>query len=80
MQCFVPLVSQRIARQNGIGAINGKRIVIQKPFNSGSRYFDYQSNNRITWLAIFGPKYECLWADEVTYGRAPGGGYGKGPI
>ena len=74
MQCLVKLDSQSIARQNAIRAIDGKRIVIQKPFNSGSHYFDYESNTSIIFLAIFGPNYECLWADVVTNGRAPDGG------
>lgn len=59
---------------NGVGAIDGKRIILQQPFNAGSHYFDYKSNNSVILLAIFGPKYECLWADIGTNGRAPDGG------
>ena len=31
---------------NGIGAIDGKRIILQQPYNAGSYYFDYKSNNQ----------------------------------
>ena len=47
---------------NGIGAIDGKRVVIQQPFNSGSHFYEYKGNNSIVFLAVFGPEYQCLWA------------------
>lgn len=59
---------------NGIGAIDGKRITLQQPYNAGSHYFDYKSNNSVILLAIIGPNCECLWADVGTNGRAPDGG------
>ena len=58
---------------NGIGAIDGKRIIIQQPMNAGSHYFDYKDHHSIILLAVFGPNYECLWADIGTNGRAPDG-------
>ena len=58
---------------HGIGAIDGKRIIIQQPCNSGSHYFDYKEHHSIILLAVFGPNYECLWADMGTNGRAPDG-------
>ena len=59
---------------NGIGATDGKRIILQQPFNAGSHYFDYKSNNSVIMLEIIGPNYEFLWADVGTNGRAPDGG------
>ena len=45
---------------NGIGAIDGKRVIVQQPSNSGSHYYDYKGNNSIVLLAVFGPDYQCL--------------------
>ena len=59
--------------QNGIGSIDGKGITIQQLCNSGSHYFDYKDQYTVVLLAVFGPNYECLWADIGTNGRAPDG-------
>ena len=52
---------------------DSERIIIQQPCNSGSHYFDYKEHHSIILLAVFGPNYECLWADMGTNGRAPDG-------
>ena len=59
---------------NGIGALDGKRILIQQPQNSGSRYYDYKGHSSIILMAVFGGDYECLWADVGANGRASDGG------
>lgn len=58
---------------NNIGAIDGKRIVIQKPAYARSRYHDYKGNESIITLVVSGPDYECLYADVETNGRNPDG-------
>jgi hypothetical protein len=55
---------------NGIGVIDGKRINIQQPANSGSHFYDYKGNNSVVLLAVFGPNYECIWASVGTNGRS----------
>ena len=56
---------------NNISAIDGKRIVIQKPPFSGSHYYDYKGNENIFALVVAGPDYECLYAHIGTNGRNP---------
>lgn len=55
---------------NGLGALDGKRIIIQQPNNSGSHFYDYKGNNSVILLAVFGPDYECLWANVGANGRS----------
>ena len=55
---------------NGLGAIDGKRIVIQQHAKSGSHFFDYKGNNSVVLLAVFGPEYLCLWASLGANGRS----------
>ncbi|XP_028415678.1 uncharacterized protein LOC114539199 [Dendronephthya gigantea] len=64
---------QRWNFPNGIGAVDGKRINIQQPGNSGSHYYDYKGHNNLILLAAVGPQYEILWADVGTNGRASDG-------
>lgn len=58
---------------NDIGAIDGKRILIQKPAHSSPHFHDHKSNESIIALVVAGPNYECLYADVVTNGRNPDG-------
>ena len=60
---------QRWDFPNGIGAIDGKRILIKQPAN-----FDYKGNNSIVLLAVFGPDYQCIWTSVGTNGRSSDSG------
>ncbi|PFX33921.1 hypothetical protein AWC38_SpisGene1062 [Stylophora pistillata] len=54
---------------NNIGAIDGKRILIQKPAYAGSHFHDYEGNESIIALVVSGPDYECFYVDVGTNGR-----------
>ena len=54
---------------NNFGAIDGKRILIQKPAYAGSHFHDYKGNESIIALVVSGPDYECLYVDVGTNGR-----------
>ena len=58
---------------NNIGAIDGKRVVMQKPAHSKSRYHDYKGNESIIAVVVSGPDYECLYAHVGTNERNPDG-------
>jgi hypothetical protein len=42
---------------NNIGAIDRKRIVMQKPAGTGSQFHDYKGNESIIALVMAGPEY-----------------------
>ena len=59
---------------NILGAIDGKRIILEQPINSGSMYHDYKGNDSIILMAVVGPEYEFLNVDVGMNGRMSDGG------
>lgn len=57
-----------------IGALDGKRILIAKPNNSGSDFYDYKGHCSIVLMALVDADYKFLYCDVGTNGRASDGG------
>lgn len=57
-----------------IGALDGKRILISKPSNSGSDFFDYKGHCSVILMALVDANYKFLYVDVGTNGRASDGG------
>lgn len=46
-----------------LGALDGKRVLISKPRNSGSDYYDYKGHIRIIMMALVDAHYKFLYVD-----------------
>ncbi|XP_042859121.1 protein ALP1-like [Penaeus japonicus] len=57
-----------------IGAMDGKRLLVRKPANSGSEYYEYKTNYSIIMLAIVDANYKFLYVDIGAKGRASDAG------
>ena len=65
---------QRCDFPNGLGAMDGKHIVTEQPFNSGSHHRNYKGIDSIILLAMIGPEYEFPFVDVGVNGRNSDGG------
>ena len=57
-----------------LGAIDGKRVVMQAPHRSGSFYFNYKNAHSIVLMAISNANYEFILVDIGDTGRNSDGG------
>lgn len=60
-----------------MGAVDGKHILLQAPFNSGSEYYIYKSFPSIVLLALVDANFNFIYADIGCQGRISDGGVFK---
>uniref|UniRef100_A0A0P4WI79 DDE Tnp4 domain-containing protein n=1 Tax=Scylla olivacea TaxID=85551 RepID=A0A0P4WI79_SCYOL len=57
-----------------LGALDEKCVLIAKPHNTGSEYYDYKDNFSIIMMALVDANHEFLYVDVGAYGKASDGG------
>lgn len=57
-----------------VGALDGKHIVIQAPFKSGSEFYNYKNSFSVVLMALVDANYSFIFADVGTQGRISDGG------
>ena len=57
-----------------VGALDGKRVLIQKPANTGSQFYDYKGHFSVILMALVDADYRFLYIDVGTHGRASDAG------
>lgn len=65
---------------NALGALDGKHVALQAPFNSGSEFINYKSFFSIVLLALVDANYNFLFVDIGCQGRISDGGVFKNTI
>ena len=57
-------ISQKLEHRwnfpNALGAIDGKHIVMNKPWHAGSEYYNYKGSESINLMAMCDGEYRCV--------------------
>jgi hypothetical protein len=59
---------------NCIGAIDGKHVILRKPYNTGSTFFNYKHSFSIVLLGLVDYDYKFIYVNIGTQGRISDGG------
>lgn len=57
-----------------LGALDGKHVVLQAPFNSGTEFFNYKGTFSLVLLALVDASYNFIYVDIGCQGRISDGG------